>query len=265
MNDRLLRAPVAKFAFAPLEGGAWGRNPLRSFYEYRDLGVREASGGQVKATHIRIVSDPGPGTGWHCHDSSFQLVYVLAGFVRFRLRDGTQIILHAHDCAYLPAFTLHDEVEWSPDFQVLEITAPADVRTLPALPEPLPAHSPGSFVASHLREADFIRGSGPREFLEYRELGVTEATGRRVQAQVVRTRGPCDKSTGWHFHTLDFQLVYVLGGWVTTEIEGSGAFRMLPGDAMCVPSRVRHDVTAFSPDFMVLEINMPADFETVAG
>ena len=110
MNTKLLQSAVAKLAYCSVDDGTWARNGLRPFYEYRDLGLREASAGQLKANHIRIVSDPGPGTGWHCHDSDFQMVYVLAGFVRLQLQNAGELVLRAHDCAYLPAYTMHDEV-----------------------------------------------------------------------------------------------------------------------------------------------------------
>jgi quercetin dioxygenase-like cupin family protein len=238
---------------------------MRPFYRYRELGVAAATRGLYKAQHVQITGSAGPGTGWHCHDLNFQLVYVIAGFVRFQTENHGEVILKAGDSAYLPPFMLHDEVEFSPDFEVLEVTSPAQVVTLTQAPREKPDRGPSRFSASHLRNEDFLRGSGPRAFLEYRDLGVTEASGRRAQAQVVRTNGPFDGSTGWHYHELDFQFVYVLEGWVTTELEGLGMYRLERGDAMNVPARRRHDVTAFSSDFTVLEINFPADFETIAG
>jgi quercetin dioxygenase-like cupin family protein len=258
-------APVTGFSVSHLATAPWQRNGLRPFYEYRDLGVAAASNGAFRAQHVRLTGPPGPGTGWHCHDLDFQFVYVLAGHVCFTTADQRQVRLEAGDCAHLPPFMMHDETEWGAGFEVLEITAPAAVTTLRALPAAVPDRGPSRFAVSHLREEDFKRGTGPRAFLEYRELGVTEATGRRVQAQVVRTNGPCDHSTGWHFHTLDFQFVYVLDGWATTDIEGHGSFKLEKGDAMNVPARLRHDVTGFSGDFTVLEINVPADFDTVAA
>jgi quercetin dioxygenase-like cupin family protein len=252
------------FAVSYLADNAWTRNGLRAFYAYRDLGVAAATGRRWRAHHIRILDAGGAKTGWHCHDLAFQLVYVLRGFVRFLL-DDREVVLRAGDCTHIPAFTMHDEIEYSADFEVLEITSPADVTTLTARPLPLPERPRARFAESHLRETDFVRGSGPRAFLEYRDLGVIAATDRRVQAQVVRTRGPCDQSTGWHHHTLDFQFVYVLDGWVRTALEGLGEFTLRAGDAMSVPGRLRHDVTAFSPDFTVLELNAPADFDTIAG
>ncbi|MDH3232126.1 MAG: cupin domain-containing protein [Alphaproteobacteria bacterium] len=231
---------------------------------YRDLGLTEATGGRMRAEHIRTHKPGGLGTGWHCHDLDFQLVYVLNGFVEFTAEGHGDIRLGAGGCAHIPPFTMHDETRFSDDFEVLEITLPAEVRTLTEKPVAGTGRPDSKFVASHLGPDSFAAGDGPRAFLEYRDLGVSEATHGRVQAQVVRTNGPCDESTGWHYHMLDLQFVYVLNGWVRTELEGYGTFLMERGDAMSVPARHKHDVTGFSADFEVLELNMPAEFETVA-
>ncbi|MBL8665507.1 MAG: hypothetical protein JNM29_21920, partial [Candidatus Odyssella sp.] len=48
------------------------------------------------------------------------------------------------------------------------------------------------------------------------------------------------------------------------EVEGQGEFTIHAGDAMTLPHRLKHDVTGFSADFTVLELNIPADYETIA-
>src|SRR3954470_2014353 len=56
---------------------------LRAFFAYRDLGIREASGGAFGAHVIRAVPGEGAKPQWHTHDLAFQMVYVLRGWVRF--------------------------------------------------------------------------------------------------------------------------------------------------------------------------------------
>ena len=159
---------------------------------------------------------------------------------------------------------MHDETEFSDDFEVLEVTSPASVQTLTAKPADT-THRPHSrFVASHLTPELFVKAEGPRAFLEYRALGVEEATDGRVGIQIVRTNGAVNESTGWHYHQLDTQIVFLLGGWCRTELDGYGVLELEACDALSVPSRLKHDVTAFSSDFEVLEINIPAKFKTVA-
>lgn len=259
------RVDTAKgFAVDYLSNTQWHAKGLRDFLRYRDLGATEATGGRVRAEHIQALKPVTEGTGWHCHDLDFQFVYILKGEVAVVVPGKPEEIWRAGDCAHLPPFMMHDETAFSEDFEVIEITMPAAVETLTEAPADRRGRPEGDFVLSRLGPDSFKRGDGPRAFLEYRELGVTEATGRRVQAQIVRTNGSCDSSTGWHYHTLDFQFVYVLNGWTRTELEGIGEFELRAGDSILVPPRLRHDVTGFSEDFEVLEINVPADFDTVS-
>jgi quercetin dioxygenase-like cupin family protein len=253
----------AGFSINHLATTEWHEKGLRSFLRYRELGVTAATGGRVRAEHIQAKAPVTDGTGWHCHELDFQLAYVLNGYVAFTTEDHGDILLQTGGCAHLPPFTMHDETEFSGDFEVLEITMPADVRTLTARPAEITGVPSSRFVTNHLGSESFQRSEGPRAFLEYRDLGVVDATDRRIQVQVVRTNGPCEESTGWHYHDLEFQFVYVLNGWVRTVLEGYGEFLMEPGDAMTVPPRLKHDVTGFSDEFEVLEINVPADFDTV--
>lgn len=256
--------PAKGFAVDFLSNGRWHDRGLRAFLRYRDLGAAGATGGRVRAEHIQALEPVTEGTGWHCHDLDFQFVYILGGHVVVSAPGMTDAVWRAGDCAHIPPFTMHDETAFSGDFEVLEITMPAAVDTLTEVPVDRRGRPEGDFVLNRLGADSFRRGEGPRAFLEYRDLGVADATRRRVQAQIVRTNGACDRSTGWHYHTLDFQFVYVLNGWSRTELEGIGAFDLHTGDAIIVPPRLRHDVTGFSEDFEVLEINVPADFETIS-
>ena len=120
-----------------------------------------------------------------------------------------------------------------------------------------------SFVASHLREEDFE--GGLRRYAKYRDLGMSEATGGMVQAHVIRFVPPClpEEVSKLHFHDVEFQMVYVLKGWIKTELDGQGAVTMRTGSAWIQPPRIKHKVLDYSDDCEVLEIVLPADFETV--
>ena len=120
-----------------------------------------------------------------------------------------------------------------------------------------------SFVASHHREEDFK--TGLRNYAKYRDLGMNEATGGMVQAHVIRFVPPCqpEEVSKLHYHEVDFQMVYVLKGWIKTELEGQGAIVMQEGSCWIQPPRIEHKVLDFSDDCEVLEIVLPADFETV--
>ncbi|MCE8023195.1 hypothetical protein [Billgrantia aerodenitrificans] len=56
---------------------------LRSFFQYRDLGISTATGGAVLAQVVRAKNAPDIGTGWHLHEADFHLVYMLKGWSRF--------------------------------------------------------------------------------------------------------------------------------------------------------------------------------------
>ncbi len=120
-----------------------------------------------------------------------------------------------------------------------------------------------SFVASHLREEDFE--GGLRRYAKYRDLGMSNATGGMVQAHVIRFVPPClpEEVSKLHFHDVEFQMVYVLKGWIKTELDGQGAVTMQTGSAWIQPPRIKHKVLDYSDDCEVLEIVLPADFKTV--
>ena len=120
-----------------------------------------------------------------------------------------------------------------------------------------------SFVVSHHREEDFE--AGLRRYAKYRDLGINKATNGMVRAHVIRFVPPCrpEEVSKRHFHDVDFQMVYVLKGWMKTEFEGQGAMVMQAGSSWIQPPRIKHVVLDYSDDCEVLEIILPADFETV--
>jgi quercetin dioxygenase-like cupin family protein len=118
------------------------------------------------------------------------------------------------------------------------------------------------FAVSHARNAKW--DDGLRGFFAYRDLGVAEATAGRVGAHVIRARGASSEPGELHRHALDFQLVYVLRGWVDFEYDGVGRVRLEPGSSVVQPPGIRHAELAHSADLEMLEITLPAHFETEA-
>ena len=127
-----------------------------------------------------------------------------------------------------------------------------------------PKRRPQFFRVSHHSEDDF-EVNGLRRYAKYRDLGMSKATGGLVQAHVIRFVPPCrpEEVSKLHYHDVEFQMVYVLKGWIKTELEGQGAHVMRPGTAWIQPPRIKHKVLDYSDDAEVLEIILPADFETV--
>ena len=122
---------------------------------------------------------------------------------------------------------------------------------------------PQRFAVSHLAEADFE--GGLRSYARYRDLGFAKATGGLVQAHVIRMIPPVtDEVRKRHIHDVELQLVYVLKGSMTTDFEGQGPVTMHAGSCWIQPPKIKHTVLDYSDDCEVLEIILPADFETVA-
>jgi hypothetical protein len=117
---------------------------------------------------------------------------------------------------------------------------------------------------SHHREEDF-KADGLRTYAHYRDLGVAAASQGLAQAHVIRLIGPCDPAevSKLHFHDVDFQMVYVLKGWVKTYMEGQGETLMQQGSAWTQPPRIKHLIMDYSDDVELLEVILPAEFKTV--
>ncbi|HKU05529.1 MAG TPA: cupin domain-containing protein [Bradyrhizobium sp.] len=117
---------------------------------------------------------------------------------------------------------------------------------------------------SHHREEDF-KADGLRAYAHYRDLGIKDATHGLAQAHVIRLQGPCDPQevSKLHYHDVEFQMVYVLKGWVKTYMEGQGETLMQEGSCWTQPPKIRHMILDYSDDVELLEIILPADFKTV--
>jgi quercetin dioxygenase-like cupin family protein len=122
---------------------------------------------------------------------------------------------------------------------------------------------PQKFTFSHHREEDFDQGL--RSYAKYRDLGIAPATGGMVQAHVIRMIPPFrpEEVSKQHYHDVEFQMVYVLKGWMTTEFEGEGTHTFYAGSCWIQPPKIKHTVLGYSNDCELLEIVLPADFETV--
>lgn len=106
-------------------------------------------------------------------------------------------------------------------------------------------------------------GTGRRKFLQYRDVGLADATDQRFRVLGMRATGK-NEETGWHYHVCDVQLVYVLKGWVELEFEGGRCERLVAGSFASIPGGTLHNERNLSDDLEVVEICSPADMGTVA-
>jgi hypothetical protein len=133
------------------------------------------------------------------------------------------------------------------------------------MPAPVKRARPKQRIAiSHHRDEDFM-ADGLRAYAQYRDLGVAAASQGLARAHVIRLIGPCDPAevSKLHFHDVDFQMVYVLKGWVKTYMEGQGETLMKQGSSWTQPPRIKHLIMDYSDDVELLEVILPAEFKTV--
>lgn len=117
-----------------------------------------------------------------------------------------------------------------------------------------------AFSVSHADGSAFT--GGLRSFFEYRDLGVADATAGKYVAHVIRAVPGRHSPGAWHTHDLDFQMIYVLQGWVVFEYEGQGETVFRAGSAALQPPGMRHREIRHSDDLELIEICSPADFAT---
>ena len=102
---------------------------LRSFFEYRDLGIANATQGRVVAHVIRAAPGASFAGQAHLHRTTFQFVYVLKGWIEFDYEGQGTVRLEAGSSVYQPPSIRHRELAHSDDLEMLEIVMPADFST----------------------------------------------------------------------------------------------------------------------------------------
>ena len=120
-----------------------------------------------------------------------------------------------------------------------------------------------TFNVNQFRAEDF-RADGLRTYAQYRDLGMSKATNGLLQAHVIRLLPPCDPKvvSKRHYHDVDVQMIYVLKGWMKGEYDGQ-VVTMREGAAWLQPPKIKHTVLDYSDDCELLEIILPAEFDTV--
>jgi quercetin dioxygenase-like cupin family protein len=106
---------------------------LRGFFQYRDLGIADATRGKVVAHLVRAKLPPTEGTGWHKHVADFQIVIMVKGWARFMYEDKVTLVQEGDVVHQRPGIT-HYLFDYSPDMEYLEIVSPADFGTVAADP-----------------------------------------------------------------------------------------------------------------------------------
>ena len=274
----------------------------RAGMHYRDL-VPGRLGGSIIASHIRIPdAGPVPDVV-HYHTVGFQLIFCYRGEVKLVYEDqGPPFMLKAGDCVIQPPEIRHRVLESSDNLQVIEIGVPADhVTTIDHEVElPTGVLNPDrvfggqTFCRHQLKDA--VWEPWRIEGFEARETGIGEATGGVASVQVARVNGDSNGSAqggtnggeqespiGGEYggpnggveqgsmnggeqvtsHTGDILFTFVMEGEVTLNGEDQSAHRLEAGDAYVIPPHTKTSLTERSDDLELLEVALPARFDTI--
>jgi quercetin dioxygenase-like cupin family protein len=103
----------------------------RDFFSYRDLALKDASGGQMRGQVMKAKTGMTQPTGWHYHTCDGQFVYLLNGWVELEFEGGETIRLERGDSVFIPGGMPHNELRTSDDVEVLEVSVPGELGTVP--------------------------------------------------------------------------------------------------------------------------------------
>jgi len=120
----------SRFAVSHFKSSRFRKRGLRTYFEYRDLGIKSATQGKVVAHVIRARPGKAPHGQWHRHDCALQFVYVLKGSVVFEYESVGRVTMKAGSCFYQPPGIRHREIRHSRNLEMIEIVAPANFRTV---------------------------------------------------------------------------------------------------------------------------------------
>ncbi|MEM7427823.1 MAG: cupin domain-containing protein [Pseudomonadota bacterium] len=143
-----------------------------------------------------------------------------------------------------------------------ELTAPNGTRIqlVEADPPMVMPETRHRFVVRRLKdEAPWVIG---RAGMHYRDL-IPDRLGGSIIASHIRIPegGPVPDMV--HYHTVGFQLIFCIHGWVRLVYEDQGPpFILGAGDCVIQPPEIRHRVLESGDDLQVIEIGVPAEHVT---
>lgn len=225
---------------------------------YRDL-IPGRCRGRVIASHIRIPHG-GPVPDYvHFHRIAFQMIFCVRGRVRVVYEDqGPPFVMAAGDCVLQPPGIRHRVLECSDGLEVVEVSAPAEHRTIADRTTALPTGRTvpdrvfdGQRFVFH-RAGDATWKPGPATGFETRDTGIGEATGGVGSAVVLRSSDPGATLRLSAGDGLSFQ--FVLSGAARLRAGLDGEARLGPADAFAQPADSDAVLTAASAGFELLRV-----------
>ncbi|GKX61780.1 hypothetical protein SOASR032_03490 [Pragia fontium] len=105
----------------------------RAFFKYRELGLTDATEGQVRA-QVTMATGVMQQTGWHYHICDVHFIYTLRGWIDLQFEDGRTIRVGAGESLFIPPGLKHNETAISEDLELFEMSVPAKMETVPCNP-----------------------------------------------------------------------------------------------------------------------------------
>jgi len=143
-----------------------------------------------------------------------------------------------------------------------ELVAPNGTRIEIAPLHPPLAIPPTAHEFAVRRLADGAPWVVGRAGMQYRDLVPSRLGGSMIASHIrIPEGGPVPDMV--HYHTVGFQLIFCIHGWVDLVYEDQGPpFRLHAGNCVIQPPQIRHRVLHASDNLQVLEIGVPAEHMT---
>jgi len=121
-----------KFVVSHLDPNDFKTDGLRTYAKYRDLGVKDATGGMAVAHVVKFMGkcDPKIVSKMHLHEAEFQMIYVLQGSMTTDFDGHGVHTMKAGDSWLQPPSIKHKVLDYSEDCEVLEIVMPGNFKTV---------------------------------------------------------------------------------------------------------------------------------------
>lgn len=239
----------------------------RAGMQYRDL-IPSRLGGSIIASHIRIP-DGGPVPDMvHYHSVGFQLIYCYKGWVDLVYEgQGEPFRLHAGNCVIQPPEIRHRVLYASDNIEVIEIGVPAEhVTTIDHEMElPTPEETPDRLFEGqkfvHHQKQDAQLASHRLSGFDARDTTIAQHTDGVADVKIISPNATPPK---WASHTSGIQFNFVLEGSLELEAEGQATANLSAGDAFVVPPDLFTRYSTASADLEILEVSLPAGFDTTS-
>lgn len=233
----------------------------RAGMRYRDL-VPSRLGGHIIASHIAIPNAGPVGDYVHYHKVHFQMIFCFKGSVKVLYEDnGGLLEITPGDCFLQPPEIRHQVMESSQGLEVVEITCPSNHMTFPDNDMDLPndqvdlnkSYHGQKFVHHIAKDAPWQQWR--LEGFEARDVEINQATNGIADVKVARPVAAPNSITLKHNCPMLFN--FVLAGHF--DLDGD---TLEPGDSFIMPPDREHTFFNFSNDLELLEVALPAGFET---